>query len=100
VTVLLPTWRWNCPKCSTETVSHEAEPHSKLHRCSGKNMNGLITPMVQVGTKADIKVVEREDYINGDKVQLHDGRPVMAVTVERPDGQDSIVFAPAATGGA
>jgi hypothetical protein len=98
VTVLLPTWRWNCPKCSTETVTHEARPHSELHICKG--LNGLIAPLVQVGTKADVRVIEREDYIGTDKVQLHDGRPVMSVVVERPDGEDVAVFAPAATGGA
>ena len=56
--------------------------------------------MVRDGVRAGIRVIEREDFIGADKVQLHEGRPVMSVVTERDDGQDVAVFAPAATGGA
>jgi hypothetical protein len=54
--------------------------------------------MVLAGIKADVRTVEREDYIGGDLVQVHEGRPIMAVVTEREDGQDVTVFAPTATG--
>lgn len=98
IPLLRPTWHWTCPKCTTESVTHEAQPHSRLHPCKG--LNGLITPMVRDGVRAGIRVIEREDFIGADKVQLHEGRPVMSVVTERDDGQDVAVFAPAATGGA
>ena len=98
IPVLQPQHHWVCPKCTTETVTHEAQPHSQLHRCKG--MHGIITPMVPKGIKAGFVVREREDYIGTDTVRLQNDRPVMSVTVDRDDGQDSVVFAPAATGGA
>jgi hypothetical protein len=54
--------------------------------------------MVPVGTRCKVEAVEREDYINGDLVQVDgDGRPVMSVITTRDDGQDCTVYAPTAT---
>jgi hypothetical protein len=60
-------------------------------------LRGLTAPMVLAGTKAKVEIHEREDYIGSDKVQLHEGRPVMSVVTTRDDGQDVAVFAPVAT---
>ena len=49
--------------------------------------------MLEAGVRAEVRAVEREDYI-GDE---HTGR-YMAVVTERNDGQDVAVFAPAAKG--
>jgi hypothetical protein len=56
--------------------------------------------MLPAGTKAKVEAREREDYVNGDRVQLDPelGRPVMSVVTTRDEGQDVIVFAPTATG--
>lgn len=97
MTVLIqPIHRWTCPNCTTESVTHEAQPHTRFHPCKG--LNGLIAPMVEAGTKAKVEVREREDYIGTDAVTLHEGRPVMSVVTTRETGQDVAVFAPAATG--
>lgn len=93
-----PETRWYCPNCPLEQVTREARPHSRMHACRG--LFGLTVPMVQVGTRAKIEVVEREDYVGRERVQLapETGRPVMAAVTTREDGQDCTVYAPAATG--
>lgn len=83
-----------CPNCTVEMSTPATKP--VLHRCKGHA--GLLAPMVPAGIKADVRTVEREDYIGGDLVQVHEGRPIMAVVTEREDGQDVTVFAPTATG--
>jgi len=98
MTVLIqPTRHWVCPNCTTESITHEARPHTRFHACPG--LHGLTAPMVPAGTKAQVTTVEREDYIGTERVQLHEGRPVMAVVTTRDDGEDRAVFAPTATGG-
>jgi hypothetical protein len=56
--------------------------------------------MVEEGTKVKVTANEREDYIEGEDVQLSpDGRPVMNIVTEREDGSnDVMVFAPTANG--
>ena len=73
-------------------------PHTQMHPCP--KLRGLIAPMVPAGTAAKIELREREDYVNGDKVQLdpEKGRPVMSLTTTTDKGQDVRVYAPAATG--
>jgi hypothetical protein len=88
--------RWECPNCTVEDVTHDPRPHSRFHACKG--LRGLAAPMVPAGTKAKVEAVERGDYIGEERVQLTDGRPVMAVITTRDDGQDVTVFAPSATG--
>jgi hypothetical protein len=55
--------------------------------------------MVPAGTRCKVEVREREDYIGKERVQMHEGRPVMSVVTTRDNGQDTAVFAPTATGG-
>ena len=91
-----PERRWECPNCDLTQVTREASPHQRFHSCAGLR-GGLTAPMVPAGTSCKVTAVEREDYIGRERVQLHDGRPVMNVTTERDDGQDCAVFAPLAT---
>lgn len=60
----------------------------------------MLLPMVQDGVRAKITVVEREDYIGRERPRMHEGRPIMAVTTTRDDGEDRVIFAPTAQGGA
>ena len=94
--ILATERRWACPNCTSESVTHEARPHSRFHPCPG--LRGLVAPMVPAGTRCKVETREREDYIGSDHVQLHEGRPVMSVVTTRDDGQDVAVFAPTANG--
>jgi hypothetical protein len=49
--------------------------------------------MVRAGTKCEVRLIEREDYIGTETADRH-----MAVVTERDDGRDVAVFAPLATG--
>lgn len=90
---------WYCPNCRTEAqlpVPRPGQVH--MHTCPG--LRGLTAPMVPAGTRAKVELREREDYVNGEMVQLDPerGRPVMSVVTTREDGEDVVVFAPTATG--
>lgn len=98
MTVLVrPVNRWYCPNCGKTDITHEAQPHSRFHTCP--KLRGLSAPMVPAGSKAKVELREREDYVNGDQVQLdpEHGRPVMSIVTTRDNGQDVAVFAPTAT---
>lgn len=86
---------WHCPRCSAaaRTVDDKL-PH---HACPG--MAGLMVPLVRENHRANFVAVEREDYAGTDKVLLDaNGRPIMAVEVQHPDGStDRTVYAPTAT---
>jgi hypothetical protein len=58
--------------------------------------------MVQEGFRGRVFTREREDYVGREAVLLDgNGRPIMAVVTERPDGSnDVLVNVPAARGGA
>lgn len=95
---IMPVNRWYCPECGATDITHEPRPHSRFHVCP--KLRYLTAPMVPAGTKAKVTLREREDYINGDTVQLDPERrrPVMSIVTERDDGkQDVAVFAPTAT---
>jgi hypothetical protein len=59
-------------------------------------MDGLTAPMIPEGSGFKVTAHEREDYIGSEDVQYADGRPVMQVVTERPDGTDVLVYAPTA----
>jgi hypothetical protein len=90
-----PEQRWECPSCPRQQVTRRADVHTEFHHCAG--LAGLWAPMVPAGTRAEHRTAEREDYIAGERVQLHEGRPVMNLTTVRDDGQDCTVYAPTAT---
>jgi hypothetical protein len=87
--------RWECPSCDLQQVTQRADVHTEFHHCHG--LAGLWAPMVPAGTKAEHRTAEREDYIGGDQVQLHEGRPVMSLTTVRDDGEDCTIYAPTST---
>lgn len=92
------TQLWECPNCTQTDMTHEARPHTRFHTCRG--LRGLTAPFVPKGTKCEVIAVEREDYVGTEKVQLdpQHQRPVMSVVTKRDNGQDTVVFAPTATG--
>jgi len=92
---------WYCPECGLTDMTREALPHTRFHRCA--KLRGMDAPMVQQGTKARIRLVEREDYEGPDAPNVQRdpeyGRPVMAMRTERADGSNDVrVYAPVATG--
>lgn len=92
-----PEQRWECPNC-TVTDRTRGMPN-RIHCCSG--MAGLLAPLVPAGSGARVRAVERQDYVGTEHVTLDgNGRPVMALVTDRPDGSNDVhVFAPAARGG-
>lgn len=92
-----PARRWYCPNCLAEVETVGRRAGIPLHPCP--QLAGLSAPLVPAGVPADVRAVERQDYIGGDMVHTDgDGRPVMAVVTERDDGQDAAVMAPTAVG--
>ena len=95
---LTPITDWYCPQCGKTDQTNEARPHSRFHICP--KLRYLSTPLVRAGTKARVVLHEREDYVNGESVQLDPerGRPVMSLVTERADGSNDVrVFAPTAS---
>lgn len=92
-----PVTDWYCPACGATDQTREARTHVRYHTCP--KLRFLSTPLYPVGTKAKVELHEREDYVNGEAVQLDPqmGRPVMNITTTRDDGTDCMVFAPTAT---
>lgn len=89
---------WYCPNCGATDRTNEPQPHTRYHTCP--KLRYLSAPLVPVGTKAQVTINEREDYVGKEIVQLDPerGRPVMSIVTTREDGtNDAIVFAPAAT---
>ena len=88
---------WYCPNCGLQDQTKEPRPHTRFHTCP--RLRGLSAPMVRAGVRAKVTLREREDYVNGEMVQLDPElrRPVMSIVTERDDGQDLAVLAPTAT---
>lgn len=79
-------------------MTTEARAHTRFHTCKG--LRGLTAPMIPAGTRCKVEAIERGDYVGTETVRLDPqlGRPVQSVVTTRDNGQDTIVFAPAATG--
>ena len=97
-----PITDWYCPACGkTERTAAKNYVHgeraSRFHTCP--KLRFLSAPMLPKETKAKVEVREREDYVNGDLVQLDPerGRPVMSMVTTRDKGTDTRVYAPTAT---
>lgn len=94
-TYLRPEHRWECPNCDLTDVTHEAQPHTRMHTCPG--LKFLSAPMVPAGTRCKVEAKVREDYVGAERVATNeDGTPVMAVETTRDEGNDVAVFAPCA----
>ena len=89
-----PVYDWVCPSCSFEL--RLTSPKTPSHACPA--LAGLEVFLAQKGIGARHRVVEREDYVGTEEVQTDgEGRPVMAVYVDRPDGSnDCTMYAPTA----
>lgn len=95
VHLLKPTHYWHCPACGGTDTTHEVQPHSRMHTCPA--LGGLSTPMASGRSGARLVVNEREDYVGTEDVTVLNGRPVMSITTEYPDGHtDLAVLAPTA----
>lgn len=96
---LIPEHRWSCPNCVQLAVTRRPEPHTEMHNCPG--LAGLWAPMVEDGVKAKVEAVVRDDYVGSEDVRYDgEGRPIMHVRTTRNDGDDLVVYAPTAHGGA
>jgi len=91
--------QWECTHCPATAVTSFDTPN-RFHECPG--LAGITAPMIPAGSGARTVVVERQDYVNGEIVTCDgNGRPVMAVVTERPDGSNDVtVFADTARGAA
>lgn len=89
-----PPTEWGCPNCPA-VARTPWDCSNRFHQCSG--LAGVLAPMVPAGVRAEVKAVEREDYVGREDVRLDgEGRPIMSVVTTRDDGQDCVVFAPTA----
>lgn len=96
--LLDPSRRWQCPACNRQHVTTKPVTGLVMHNCPA--LGDLSAPYVEVtGLELDrhaqhVTVVERDDYVGDELVTVANGRPVMAVNVERADGSnDRVVFA-------
>lgn len=93
--LLQAEYYWVCPNCTYTDVTHEANPHSRMHACRG--LKGFTAPMVHDGIKCKVEAIERRDYLGDEIVQVDgEGRPIMSVITTREDGMDCTVYAPTA----
>lgn len=66
-----------------------------LHNCRGRAL--LTVPLIPEGERAEVRAVERDDYIKQEAVQTDaEGSVFMRCEVERPDRVDVWVYAPLA----
>jgi len=96
VILTLPPVRWVCPNCPVEDVTPGSVPN-RFHECRG--LAGITAPMIPAGSRSRVRAIEREDYV-GQEIVRYDGngRPIMSVVTERPDGSnDVVVMAPTAS---
>ncbi len=85
---------WVCPNCDHTAVTHGLP--NRYHPCP--KYNGFSMPMVLDGLDCKVEANERDDYVNGEVVQLDGaGRPIMNAIITREEGTDCYVFAPLAT---
>lgn len=89
-----------CPTFAIDTVNQETKVPigggaATMHAC--RAFSGLDVPLVPEGIAYEGRAVDRGDYVNGEKVQVHDDRPVMAYEIVRDEGTDCAVYAPCAS---
>lgn len=89
IPILRPEQHWVCPNCTLTDVTHESQPHTRMHTCRG--LKGLTAPMVPEGADCKVEAREREDFLNGAIATLDgEGRPIMAVETVRADGSNDV----------
>lgn len=68
-----------------------------MHPCKGLTL--MVVPLVRAGTRAETRLIPREDYVGHDDVQRDaEGAVWMAAKTVRDDGEDLAVYAPCAWG--
>jgi hypothetical protein len=92
-----PVTEWYCPNCGATDQTREARPHTRYHVCP--KLRYLSAPMLPKGVAAKVEARDRDDYVGREDVQTDPaGRPIMSIVTTRDDGNDVMVFAPAAHG--
>lgn len=90
-----PEQHWECPNCDQTAVTHEVNPHTRMHTCPG--LSYLEAPFVPAGQKCKVEAKVREDYV-GSKLGVprydEQGRPIMGAEVTREEGNDVFAYAP------
>jgi len=102
--LLNPERHWECVSCGRQLKTIDHRVTTPLHPCA--SFNGLEVPYTEVppGQEKLAKhtarhvLREREDYVGQERgVLMVNGRAVMAMATERPDGSNDLrVFAPMA----
>lgn len=67
-----------------------------LHACPA--LHGLTIPLIAEGTRAELRLLERQDHLGAEVTAQADGRPVSGVEVIRDDGTDAVLYAPLVAG--
>jgi len=103
VPILDPERHWQCLSCGHQHVTHTPQVVTPLHQC--QSHHGLDVPYTEVPRgRAELRrhegrhvVNEREDYVGRELPRYLNGRPIMNLVTERPDGSNDVrVFAPTA----
>lgn len=98
-----PLRRFECTSCHGKVEKRDPRITTELHECPAQH--GLVVPLVELlpgqnELTADAGhhvVVEREDYVGDEEgLRYANGRPIMAVRTERPDGTNDCTVYPAA----
>jgi hypothetical protein len=96
VDLVPPRQRWCCNECGMTVETAHQGLNTPLHPCP--QHAGFRIPLVPHTSPDRVRLVEREDYLNGDDVPVDDnGTPFMRAEVDRQDGRtDVFVYAPTA----
>lgn len=84
-----PPRQWVCPNCLEGDTTPWDTPN-RFHNC--RALAGITAPMVPAGSGSRVRVVEREDYVGNSDVQYDgNGRPIMSIITDRPDGSNDCI---------
>jgi hypothetical protein len=85
-----------CDDCTARMPVNPADHRIPMHNCRGRALMSL--PMIREGERAEVRLVERDDYVAGEDVRTDaEGRVFMRCEVHREDGHADVwVYAPTA----
>lgn len=95
--IVQPIHEWHCPACGKTSQTRAVQTHTQFHPCP--KLRGVDVPMLPIGTKAKLELVEWQDYVGRERVQVDPERrrPIQSLVTTRDHGQDVAVYAPTAT---